>query len=89
MFIYLLRSLCHPPAYTITHQHSASFVRNLPWPAGRESTNSHYRVSSAVTETGRTINNYSFKMFPKGTAMLLNNADESVLSHRLSDETCY
>lgn len=30
-----------------------------------------------MTETGRTINNYSFKVFPKGTAMLLNNASES------------
>lgn len=59
-------------------QHSISFVRKLPWPAGRESSNSHYQTElSAVTETRRTINNYSFKVFPKGTAMLLNNAYES------------
>lgn len=46
----------------------------LPRPAGGERSNSQL---SAATETGRTINNYSFKMFPKGTATLLNNASES------------
>lgn len=55
-----------------------SFVWKLARPPGRESSNSHWQTElSAVTEMRRTINNYSFKVFPKGTAMLLNSAYES------------
>lgn len=73
--------LCSPLPSSLdrwTYSIQLLLVWKLPWPPGRESINSHYQTElSAVTETRKTINNYSFKVFPKGTAMLLNSAYEN------------